>query len=85
VARDWCVHDLQYVLSWALVELEGFEVLARQVEWLAGLLARRDYPLERLARSLELTRDVLRERLPAHADAIDDAFAGAARALDTAG
>jgi len=34
----------------------GFEDLGRQVEWLAGILDARGYPVERLARDLEIRR-----------------------------
>ncbi len=62
--RDWCVHDLQYVLSWACLDASDPGVLDRQVAWLARLLAARDYDVRRLARSLELLADALVERHP---------------------
>src|SRR5918999_4989874 len=47
----WCVHDNQWLLGWAA---EDFEIkgghFEDNVRWLAGLLAARDYPSERLAR-----------------------------------
>ena len=55
VARAWEVHDTQWLLAWAAdpeVDLD------RQVDWLAGILGARDFPVERLARNLELAADV---------------------------
>jgi len=57
--RAWCVHDNQYLLHWALLDVEGTTSLDRQVAWLARVLAARDFPLDRLARDLELCADVV--------------------------
>ncbi len=59
---DWCVHDNQWLLSWAAEDVtigEGY--FARNVRWLANLLEKREYPLERLARNLEIAADVVGE------------------------
>ena len=50
----WCVHDLQWILSWA-----AERDLASNVAWLARVLAARDFPVERLARALELAAEEL--------------------------
>jgi hypothetical protein len=55
--RAWCRHDTQYLLQWAVLDLEGSTSLDRQVAWLAGILEARDFPLDRLARTLELAGD----------------------------
>ena len=55
----WCRHDNQYVLHWALLDTEGITSAAEQVRWLAGVLAGRGFPLERLQRDLEIAADVL--------------------------
>jgi hypothetical protein len=81
VARDWCVHDNRYILAWAIGDLAGHAMLARQVDWLASLLGARDYPLDRLARNLEIAAAVLGERLPEQRDAIDAMFATAAESV----
>jgi hypothetical protein len=58
----WCVHDNQWLLGWAA---EDFEIrgghFVRNVHWLAGVLAARDYPSECLARDLEIAADVVGE------------------------
>ena len=84
VARDWCRHDNLYVLAWTIGDLAGHRMLARQVDWLAGLLAARDYPLERLARNLELAAEVLGERLPEEREAIGSLLAAAAASVRAA-
>ena len=57
--QAWCRHDNQYILHWALLDVEGVVSLTDQVRWLAGVLASRGYPLERLQRDLEIAADVL--------------------------
>jgi hypothetical protein len=70
VGQAWCVHDNQHVFAWAIADVHGGHVdLLEQVGWLARVLEARDFPLERLARSLELCAEVA-------ADRIDDAVAG---------
>jgi hypothetical protein len=65
-AHEWCVHDNLYLLSWAALDLRPLTegILERQLGWLARVLAAREYPLDRLARDLELGADVLEERAP---------------------
>ena len=58
VWRAWCRHDTQYLLQWAVLDVEGTAHLDDQVGWLARVLAARDFPLDRLARTLELAADV---------------------------
>lgn len=57
VWRAWCRHDTQYLLQWAVLDVEQTTSLDAQVDWLAGILAARGFPLERLARTLELAGD----------------------------
>ena len=53
-ARDWCVHDLQWLLLWAVQDADGQGVdFDAQVRWLASVLGARDYPLGSLADALE--------------------------------
>ena len=59
--QAWCVHDNQYVLHWALLDAQGTTSLPEQVAWLARVLHARDFPLDRLARDLELCADVVAE------------------------
>lgn len=69
-AEAWCTHDCQHMLSWALGAEEGFVDLGAQVAWLARVLEARDFPLEWLARDLELSAAVVGERLPRRANEI---------------
>ena len=59
VWRAWCRHDTQYLLHWAILDVEGTTRLRDQVAWLSRVLAARDFPLDRLARTLELAADVV--------------------------
>jgi hypothetical protein len=57
---DWCVHDNQWLLGWAAEDVAiGQGYFARNVSWLANVLDKRDYPLERLVRNLEIAADVV--------------------------
>ena len=55
--RAWCRHDTQYLLQWAVLDVEQMTSLDAQVAWLAGILEARGFPLDRLARTLELAGD----------------------------
>ena len=55
---DWCRHDNQHLLNWAVMDLDGHTDFEQQVSWLARILESRDFPLDRLARDLELLSDV---------------------------
>ena len=57
--QAWCLHDNQYLLHWALLDARGTTSLDEQVAWLARVLETRDFPLDRLARDLELCADVV--------------------------
>ena len=57
VWRAWCRHDTQYLLQWAVLDVEQMTSLDAQVSWLAGILDARGFPLDRLARTLELAGD----------------------------
>ena len=59
--QAWCVHDNQYLLHWALLDERGTTSLDDQVAWLARVLHARAFPLDRLARDLELCADVVGE------------------------
>ena len=59
----WCVHDNQYLLCWGAEAADGYLDMSQQVAWLASVLEARDFPLDRLARDLEIGADVVRDRL----------------------
>lgn len=59
----WCLHDNQYLLSWAAEAASGFLDMHREVAWLATVLEARDFPLDRLARNLEIGAGVVRDQL----------------------
>ena len=54
----WCVHDNQHLLNWAALSLSEIVDFDRELSWLAGVLAARDFPLDRLRRDLEIAADV---------------------------
>lgn len=74
----WCVHDNQHLLNWATGSVNGYVDLEREVGWLARVLEARDFPLDRLARNLDIGADVVREQVGgAHGEELAGALAGA--------
>jgi hypothetical protein len=61
---QWCVHDNQHVFNWAALSLTGHLDFLEQIQWLAGVLEARDFPLDRLARSVELCAETIERRHP---------------------
>jgi hypothetical protein len=62
-ARDWELHDTAHCINWAALDVRGFASLDRNITWLADILRARDFPLEQLARNLELAADVCAAQL----------------------
>ena len=75
----WCVHDNQHILNWAVGARNGYVDLERELAWLARVLEARDFPLDRLARNLEIAAAVAEERLAGDARALAGDLASAAR------
>lgn len=63
--RDWCRHDNQWLLSWAVNDILGLDELDRQALWLANVLASRDFPVDRLVRNIQIAAEVATARVPA--------------------
>jgi hypothetical protein len=61
--RDWCVHDNQHLLNWAVLDVRGELEFGAQVAWLAGVLGSRGYPLASLADDLQVAADTVRRRV----------------------
>ena len=62
-ARPWQLYDTAHCLQWAFLDQEDLCDLEKEVTWLADVLRTRGFPLRQLARNLELSADVLAERL----------------------
>jgi len=75
--RAWCRHDLQHLLNWAVLDVAGLARLNDEVAWLARILEVRDFPLDRLAHSLDLGAGVLSDEFPG-AEGVATALRGAA-------
>jgi hypothetical protein len=63
VGQEWCRHDNQWLLSWAVGDLQGVTDLDEQVGWLARVLHARDFPVERLVYNLRLAGEVMVEHI----------------------
>jgi hypothetical protein len=60
---EWCVYDNTWLLSWAILDAAGWGDFDAQLMWLAGILESRGYPVDRLARDLEIAADVTTDAL----------------------
>ena len=61
---QWCRHDTQHLLNWAVLSLTQDLDYEQELSWLARVLEARDFPLPRLARCLELLAQNTRESVP---------------------
>ena len=61
---EWCAYDNQWILSWSIMAAGGWGDFHAQLRWLAGILQTRGYPVERLARDLEIAADVTADTRP---------------------
>jgi hypothetical protein len=77
VGREWCRHDNQHLINWAVLHTREFVVLDEQVAWLAKVLEAREFPLDRLARDLDIAAAVVGEQVRG-AGAVAAALSGAA-------
>lgn len=60
---EWCRHDNRWLLAWAVDDALGATDLGEQVAWLTRVLHGRGFPVDRLARDLEIAADVIGEAL----------------------
>lgn len=59
----WCVHDNQHILNWATESVNGEIDIRQEVAWLAIVLHARDFPVDRLARDLDIAAAVVSEQV----------------------
>lgn len=57
LAWEWCVHDTQHLMAWAIEDTD----LAGQLAWLGGVLDARGYPVANLYDCVLTCARVLRE------------------------
>jgi hypothetical protein len=74
--RQWCRHDNQHLVNWAVLDTRDYVSIEEQVAWLAKVLEAREFPLDRLARDLDVAAEVVALRVPA-GDAVAAALARA--------
>ena len=55
----WCVHDNQHLLNWAVESVNGGFDIRQEVAWLANVLEARKFPVDRLARTLDIGAEVV--------------------------
>ena len=77
-ARAWEIHDTCHCLQWAILDVKRIASLEAQIKWLATVLGSRGFPLEHLARNLELAADVVEERLEEEGPLVGERLRGAA-------
>ncbi len=79
----WCLHDNQHILNWAVIEHAGYGGFERQLAWLAGVLEARRFPLDRLARNLEIGARAVEELLPVSHRVLAQQLAAGAQLVHT--
>lgn len=58
---EWCRHDNQYLLAWAIQDArDGTVLLVEQAVWLAGVLETRGFPVEQLIGNLQIAAEITR-------------------------
>ncbi|MBA2558664.1 MAG: hypothetical protein H0V07_02035 [Propionibacteriales bacterium] len=57
--NDWCIHDNQYLLYWGVEAACGHLDMNREIAWLARVLEARGFPIDRLARNLDIGAEVV--------------------------
>ena len=57
----WCVHDTQHLLNWGAEAVGGYVDMEYETGWLASVLEARGFPIERLARNLDIAAHVVLE------------------------
>jgi hypothetical protein len=75
---DWCRHDNQHLLNWAVLSLTAGVDYERELAWLARVLEARDFPLPRLVRGLELLAEACSSIYPTETAVADRVRSGAA-------
>ena len=76
---EWCLHDNQHILNWAVIASKGFGAIEPRLDWLAGVLEARDFPLDRLVRDLEIAASVVEDELPPSHQALAEQLMAGAR------
>jgi hypothetical protein len=59
--REWCTHDNQHLLNWAVLGVCDALSFRDQLAWLANVLISRGYPLANLADNLETAAETTRQ------------------------
>ena len=78
---EWCAYDNQWLLSWDVIAAIGWEDFDRQLHWLAGILESRGYPVDRLARDLEIAVQVTAEAMPSAGTSLTELLLAGAEAV----
>jgi hypothetical protein len=83
----WCLHDNQYLLAWAIQDArDGSVDLIEQALWLRDILHSRGFPVDRLARNLEIAAAVVEQAIVEEplAEAVANRFLAGAVAIRAA-
>ena len=80
-ARAWEIHDTCHTLQWAVLDVKRVTSLEAQIVWLSKVLRSRGFPLEHLARNLELAAEVVEPRLGDAGNAVGERLRFAAEVV----
>ena len=80
--RAYCAHDNAYLVAWLVdaLDVAGEASFGRNVAWLRGLLAARNFPIEAFNRNLVLVGEAVTRLRPDNADTIARIVAAAGQA-----
>ena len=59
--REWCTHDNQHLINWAVLAVCDALSFREQLAWLANILSSRGYPLSNLADNLQTAAETTRQ------------------------
>jgi hypothetical protein len=59
--REWCTHDNQHLINWAVLAVCDAVSFREQLTWLANVLKSRGYPLANLADNLATAAETVRQ------------------------
>jgi hypothetical protein len=74
---DWCVHDNQHLLNWAFLSLTVGVDFEAELAWLGSVLEARKFPIDRLARDLEMLAEIVEAAHPQETEVVQRIREGA--------
>ena len=74
---EWCVHDNQHLLNWAVLSLTVGVDFEAELAWLGSVLEARKFPIDRLAHDLEMLAPIVAAAYPQETEVVQRIREGA--------